>query len=66
MSTITEIEAAVKRLSREDLARFRSWFQEFDADAWDRQFEQDALAGRLDFLADEALKDHREGRCTDL
>jgi hypothetical protein len=66
MSSIKEIEAAVKRLSREDLARFRSWFQEFDADAWDHQFEEDALSGRLDSLAEEALKDLREGRCTDL
>ena len=45
---------------------FRTWFQEFDADAWDRQFELDALSGRLDSLAEEALRDLREGRCMDL
>jgi len=66
MSTVTEIEAAVERLSREDLARFRAWFQEFDAEAWDRQFEQDVQAGRLDALADEALEDLRKGHCRDL
>jgi hypothetical protein len=66
MSTISEIETAVKGLSREDLARFRSWFQEFDASAWDQQFEEDAHAGKLDSLAEEALTDLREGRCTDL
>lgn len=66
MSTIPEIEEAVRGLSPDDLAAFRRWFAEFDADAWDRQFEQDSAAGRLDNLADEALTDLREGRCMDL
>ena len=66
MSTVKEIEAAVSHLSREELSTFRKWFVEFDAEAWDRQFEQDAGAGRLDALADEALADLHEGRCTDL
>jgi len=66
MSTVPEIELAVKKLSREELSAFRTWFEDFDAEAWDRQFEEDAKAGRLDALADEALRDLREGRCTDL
>ena len=66
MSTIQEIETAVRELSREDLAAFRNWFTQFDAAAWDRQFEVDVAAGRLDVLADEALNDFRKGRCTDL
>jgi len=65
MSTIEEIEDAVRRLSPEDLATFREWFAHLDADAWDRQIEKDVAAGRLDALAEEALNDLREGRCTD-
>lgn len=65
MSTIGEIEDAVRRLSSTELAAFRTWFAEFDAAAWDRQIEEDAAAGRLDALADEALNDLRQGRCTD-
>lgn len=66
VTPISDIEEAVRRLSRTDLAAFREWFDRFDAEAWDRQFEQDALEGRLDHLAEEALEDLREGRCTDL
>ena len=66
MSSVSEIEAAVKELSREELAKFRRWFQEFDAEAWDRQFEEDALSGKLDAFAEEAFEDLRSGRCTDL
>ena len=66
MSTVDEIEAAVSRLSRQELTAFRDWFSEFDAAAWDRQFEADVAAGHLDVLADEAIRDLREGRCRDL
>ena len=66
MTTIREIEDAVGKLPAQDLAAFRAWFTAFDASQWDRQFEEDVAAGRLDELADEALWDLREGRCTDL
>ncbi len=66
MSTLQDIERAVSQLSSEELAAFRAWFAEFDAEIWDRQFEEDVAAGRLDGLAEKALKHLREGRCTDL
>ena len=66
MSSVLEIESAVKQLSRKDLHEFRDWFLGFDAEAWDRQFEEDVNAGCLNDLADEALKDLREGRCKEL
>jgi hypothetical protein len=66
MTEVSEIAAAVAKLSREDLSVFRDWFQQFDADAWDQRFAADVAAGRLDALADEALRDLREGRCTKL
>jgi hypothetical protein len=48
MSTVKEIESAISQLSRDDLSELRVWFTSFDADAWDRQIEQDAQSGRLD------------------
>ena len=66
MSSVKDIESAVARLSPQDLSAFRSWFADFDAEAWDRQFAADVAAGRLDALGDEALRDMGEGRCTDL
>jgi hypothetical protein len=66
MSTVQDIENAIRQLSPEDLAAFRAWFAEFDAAVWDRQLEADVAAGRLDQLAEEALQEFRAGRCTDL
>ncbi len=66
MSSIEEIETAVARLPREDLARFREWFAEFEARVWDREIEEDVEAGRLDELAERALRDHDSGHSTEL
>ena len=59
--TLHELEHAVAGLSSDELARFRTWFAEYDGVAWDQQIEADARAGRLDALADAALQAHREG-----
>ncbi|MEN9574321.1 MAG: hypothetical protein RL514_2176 [Verrucomicrobiota bacterium] len=66
MRTVFEIENAVQKLSPGELTLFRDWFLGFDAAAWDKQFEEDVAAGRLDTLADEAIRDLRAGRCADL
>ncbi len=63
---IEDIEREVSQLPSEDLRKFSEWFEEFKADLWDKQIEEDIMAGRLDAFAEEALRDLREGRCTDL
>ena len=65
-TNVEEIERAVSQLSDEELAQFRNWFADFDAAVWDRQVEADVADGRLDTLAEKALKDLRQGNCTDL
>ncbi|MCK4765845.1 MAG: hypothetical protein KAW12_26835 [Candidatus Aminicenantes bacterium] len=66
MITIQEIEKAVSQLPKPELDRFRSWFDKFYADMWDRQFEKDVQSGKLDHLADQALEDFKESRCLEL
>jgi hypothetical protein len=66
MSTVHDIEEAIRQLAPQDLAALRTWFAAFDAEQWDQQFEEDVAAGRLDALAQEAIRDLQEGRCTDL
>lgn len=66
MTTIQEIEKAVAHLPQSDLEKFRTWFNKFDADAWDKQFEEDVQSGKLDHLADQSLDDLSRGRCTEL
>ncbi len=65
MSSLQQIEDAVRALSNEERAAFRAWFAQFEADEWDHQLESDVAAGRLDWLIDEAREDLQSGRCTD-
>ena len=64
--SLREIETVVAQLPPADLAEFAQWFEEFQADAWDRQIEQDALAGRLDALGQQADREFEAGRCRPL
>ena len=66
MSTVEALERQVQQLDPKELAQFRDWFLEFEADAWDRQIERDANAGKLGALARKALDDHASGRTTRL
>ncbi|MDY6783274.1 MAG: hypothetical protein SW833_12155 [Cyanobacteriota bacterium] len=66
MLTLKDIEQAVRQLAPSEFNAFRAWFAEYDAEIWDREFETDVKAGRLNALAEKALRDLREGHCTDL
>ena len=60
--TLTELEQQVAKLPPEKLAEFREWFMRFDGERWDQQIEQDVTGGRLDSLAQDALKEFRTGQ----
>ena len=66
MGIIEALERQVQDLSTEELAAFRRWFAAFDAEVWDRQFEADVKAGKLDTLAEKALQAHAAGQSTKL
>ncbi len=61
MGKVEIIESQIRQLSPEELLSLREWFAAFDAEIWDRQIESDVLAGKLDTLAEAALKAHASG-----
>jgi len=60
MSKFESIENEVWQLKATALAAFRRWFHEFDAEAWDWQIERDVKTGRLNKLAKNSLKAHKD------
>lgn len=66
MNRVETIEEQIQRLSPQELASLRDWFSRYDADAWDKQFDADVDAGKLDRVAEEALADHVAGRSREL
>ena len=63
---VQDLETAVSQLSKEELARFSQWFEEYVADEWDRQIEKDVLSGLLDAGIQRADEHYKVGRCTPL
>ena len=64
--SLRELEDAVQTLPAADFRQFSAWFDELRAEQWDRQIERDALAGKLDSLANAALAEFGAGQFTRL
>ena len=64
--TIEDLEQAVAKLPPDQFAKFRAWFEAFDAARFDGKIERDIKAGKLDQLGDRALDDFRKGRAREL
>ncbi len=63
---IEELEREVSQLPAEEFWKFSEWFEEFKADQWDKQIEEDILAGRLDVLAKHVDEEFLAGHATPL
>ncbi|MYE40608.1 MAG: hypothetical protein F4X27_10345 [Chloroflexi bacterium] len=69
MQTVSEIKQAILELPIAEYAEMIEWLYEMgerEWEEWDRQFEEDVKAGRLDILADEALAAKARGELRDL
>lgn len=66
MDKIEKIGREIKGLSPSELAAFRQWFRDFDAQVWDHQIEEDLKAGKLDALANQALKEFASGQAREM
>ena len=60
--SVDEIEEAIPKLSSAERARLLKVLTEMDEAEWDRQFEADVKAGKLDKLGEEALAAHAAGK----
>jgi len=66
MTRLEKLEREIQRLGPDEIAILRDWFRKYDAEAWDRQIEEDARVGKLDRFAEEALTAHKGGRTKEL
>lgn len=66
MSRVEKIEGEIRSLNRHEPKNLREWFDQYEAEVWDRQIEQDSKAGRLKALLERTLRDHEARRSTEL
>lgn len=64
--SVKDIEQAITQLPPSEVAELSQWFEEFQAQVWDRQIEQDAKAGRFAALIEQAKAEAAAGRCKPL
>ncbi len=64
--SVEELEKAIVKLSSKERARLLKLLADMDAEEWDRQFEADVKAGKLDKLAEDALTEHKKGLTREL
>ena len=63
--SLSEIKTAVGELSPKELAELAAFILKQDNGAWTRQIEDDAAAGKLDFLFEEADHERTAGQLRD-
>ena len=66
MTTLLEIEEAIKQLPEGDVRQLSVWLQEYLDEKWDQQIKADLVSGRLDKLIAKAEADIEAHRVRDL
>jgi hypothetical protein len=64
--TVRDIEIAITQLPATELADLMVWLENYYAQMWDEQIEEDLEAGRLDALLSEVEKEYQAGLSTPL
>ncbi|MFM5979257.1 MAG: hypothetical protein ACKO9I_01730 [Sphaerospermopsis kisseleviana] len=57
MTTLLEVESAIKQLPESEVRDLVKWLQEYIDEMWDQQIEADLSSGKLDRLIAQAEKD---------
>ena len=61
MTSVADIKQAILNLPEEECAEVIDWLYSLEEEEWDRQIGEDAAAGRLDFLMEEARSAEEQG-----
>lgn len=59
--TLEDMEVAISNLSPKELDKLMAWFEEYYAQVWDRQIDDDANSGCLDNLLADVDKEYNPG-----
>ncbi len=66
MTTVSELQQAILELSEDDYSELRRWLLDQEWERWEREFDEDVRAGKLDDLASQALEAKARGNLKDL
>jgi hypothetical protein len=55
MTKLQLIQTEIETLTDDEFTYLKNWINEFDAQQWENQIEEDSNSGRLNFLIEESL-----------
>jgi len=62
MTKLQLIQTEIETLTDDEFTYLKNWINEFDAQQWENQIEEDSNSGRLDFLIEESLLEKSKGQ----
>jgi hypothetical protein len=66
MTKLQLIQAEIESLTSDEFLYLRNWINNLDDQQWEKQIEEDSLAGKLDFLIEEALLEKSKNQLREL
>jgi hypothetical protein len=66
MTKLQLIQTEIETLTDNEFTYLKNWINEFDAQQWENQIEEDSNLGRLDFLIEESLLEKSKGQLREL
>ncbi|MEI7906610.1 MAG: hypothetical protein WCI84_04565 [Bacteroidota bacterium] len=66
MNILEQIQSKIYELTKEERARLREWFDEFDGDSWDKDLDEYVKNKKLDGEALKAKQNFSDGKFKDL
>ena len=66
MTKLKLIQTEIETLTDDEFTYLKNWINEFDAQQWENQIEEDSNSGKLDFLIEESLLEKSKGQLREL
>jgi len=66
MTKLQLIQTEIETLTDDEFTYLKNWINEFDAQQWENQIEEDSNSGKLDFLIEESLLEKSKGQLREL
>lgn len=66
MNLLEQIQSKIYELTKEERARLREWFDEFDGDSWDKDFDEHVKNKRIEQEVKKARRKNSAGKSKEL
>lgn len=66
MNLLEQIQSKIYELSKEERARLREWFDEFEGDSWDKEFDENVKEKKLNGETSKAKQNFSDGKFKEL